>query len=98
MLYKDIPKIPPPEKWLPDNQNLSPQILKYIAHNDPAIPNQLKGIKTSDKGTTKLLLPVKYQKDLVKRAHLELLHQGPPAMFHQLSRNYYWLNMPLLLA
>ena len=68
-------------------------MIKFVVHSDPLIPKQLKGIKTSDKGITKLLVPVKYQKDLVRRTHLELLHQGPTAIFHQLSRNYYWPNM-----
>ena len=63
-------------------------MIKFVVHSDPLIPKQLKGIKTSDKGITKLLVPVKYQKDLVKKTHLELLHQGPTAIFHQLSRNY----------
>ena len=88
-----MPTIPSPEKWQPDNQILPPQMIKFVVHSDPLIPKQLKGIKTSDKGITKLLVPVKYQKDLVTRTHLELLHQGPTAIFHQLSRNYYWPNM-----
>ena len=42
VLYKDIPIIPSPEKWQPDNQTLPPQMLKFIVHNDPTIPKQLK--------------------------------------------------------
>ena len=69
VFYKDLPKIPPLDKWQPDNQQLPPQMPKYIAHNDPTIPNQLKGIKTSDKGTNKVLVPVEYQNGLVSQVY-----------------------------
>ena len=73
-------------------------IQKFIIENDKSLPQGIIAIKTTERGAPKVIVPVKYQKPLAQRTHLELLHQRTNGMHHQLSKYYYWPNMRATIA
>ena len=94
--YKDIPKVPPVSQWktLQQEDDIIPaKLRKYIVDGVQGLPKGIKGIATTPNGLAKIIVPEKYQKAVVQRAHLELLHQGPKPMINELSKIFYWPNM-----
>ena len=88
VLYRDLPKIHPIETWKGtqlDKQKLPAMMQKYIIENEKSLPQGIKSVRTMEKGTPKIIVPIKYQKLLAQRTHLELLHQGTSGTSHQIS-------------
>ena len=68
VLYRDLPTIPSIESWRGIqllNQSIPTAMQKYIVSNDKSLPQGIIAIKTSDKGTPKIIVPKRYQKPLV---------------------------------
>ena len=45
---------------------------KIFIENDKSQPQGIIAVKTTEKGTPKVIVPIKYQKSLIQRTHLKL--------------------------
>ena len=92
--FAKAPKPTPIEKWVGQQPIDLPKNGRFLDDNEKPkhLPSKLIMV-LDDKNRKRISVPLNQQLPLTRQAHETLLHQKGQRVFHDLEREYFWINM-----